>query len=392
MLTQEQNDRLTRVGAGTPAGELLRRYWLPVAVGAELTAENPVQFVRILDENLVLFRDTTGRVGLIDDRCAHRGVSLSYGRVEERGLACAYHGWLYDVDGNCLETPAEPSESKFCLTVKQKAYPVQRFIGLYWTYMGPQPQPLIPNYDVWGRKDGKRKIFVQPQLDCNWFQAMENSVDPAHLQILHQDTSLKHRTPVNVARGFTDDVASFDFYEFEHGIMKHRVYTSGHSDEHPLIFPNILRQANATQIRVPMDDTHTKIFFVRFFRNEDGRIEDGEAEPEVEYIAPYKDPPDQIHPFTRFRLNEVQCQDHMAWETQGPIADRTTERLATSDRGIVMLRELMNREMDRVEAGEDPKGVVRDPAENEMLDTRLAESLVGPETQKRLRNAAAAGR
>ena len=150
---------------------------------------------------------------------------------------------------------------------------------------------------------------------------------------------------MNVTRGFTDDVASFDFYEFEHGIMKHRVYTSGHADEHPLIFPNILRQANATQIRVPMDDTHTKIFFVRFFRNEDGRIEDREAEPEVEYIAPYKDPPDQIHPFTRFRLNEVQCQDHMAWETQGPIADRTTERLATSDRGVVMLRELMNREM-----------------------------------------------
>ena len=158
MLTQEQNDRLTRVGPGTPAGELLRRYWLPVTVAAELTEENPVQFVRILGENLVLFRDTTGRVGLIDDRCAHRGVSLSYGRVEERGLACAYHGWLYDVDGNCLETPAEPSESKFCLTVKQKAYPVQRFIGLYWTYMGPRPQPLIPNYDVWARKDGKRKI------------------------------------------------------------------------------------------------------------------------------------------------------------------------------------------------------------------------------------------
>ncbi len=392
MLTQEQNDRLTRVGPGTPAGELLRRYWLPVAVAAELNEENPVQFVRILGENLVLFRDTTGRVGLIDDRCAHRGVSLSYGRVEERGLACAYHGWLYDVDGNCLETPAEPPESKFCLTVKQKAYPVQRFIGLYWTYMGPQPQPLIPNYDVWARKDGKRKIFVQPQLDCNWFQAMENSVDPAHLPILHQDTALRERTPVNVTRGFTDDVAGFDFYEFELGIMKHRDYASGHSDEHPLIFPNILRQANSTQIRVPMDDTHTKIFFVRFFRNEDGRIEDGEAEPEVEYIAPYKDPPDQVHPFTRFRLNEVQCQDHMAWETQGPIADRTHERLATSDRGIVMLRELMNREMERVEAGEDPKGVVRDPAENEMLDTRLAESLMGPETQKRLRDAAAAGR
>lgn len=387
MLTQEQNDRLTRVGPGTPAGDLLRRYWLPVAVARELTEEQPVHLVRMLGENLALFRDRSGAVGLIDDRCAHRGASLSYGRVEERGLACAYHGWLYDVEGNCLETPAEPRDSRFRLTVRQKAYPVRRFIGLYWTYMGPQPQPLIPDYDLWARRDGKRAIHVQPRLDCNWFQAMENSVDPAHLPVLHQDTALRGRTPASVARGFTDDVAGFEFYEFPLGIMKRRTYTSGHSDEHPLIFPNILRQANCTQIRVPIDDTHTRIFFVRFHRNEDGRMED-DAEPEVEYVAPYKDPPDALHPFARFRMDQVQCQDHMAWETQGPIADRTTERLATSDRGIVMLREMMNREMDRMEAGNDPKGVMRDPEQNRMLDTRLAESLVGPELDKRLRQAA----
>ena len=134
MLTAEENEYLTRVGPGTPAGELLRRYWHPVAIAADLTPESPTKFVRILGEDLVLFVTPEGEPGLLNDRCAHRGASLSYGRVEARGIACAYHGWLYDTKGNCLETPAEPAESKFCLTVKQKAYPVQKLAGLYWAW------------------------------------------------------------------------------------------------------------------------------------------------------------------------------------------------------------------------------------------------------------------
>jgi 5,5'-dehydrodivanillate O-demethylase len=376
MLTREENEMLTMVGPGTPAGDLLRRYWMPVAVAKELNEENPTQFVRILGEDLVLFRDKKGRVGLLDDRCSHRGVSLCYGRVEERGIACAYHGWLYDVQGNCLETPPEPAESKFRLTVKHKAYPVQKFVGLYWAYLGPQPAPLIPPYDVWVRRDGTRKIFVQPQLDCNWFQAMENSVDPAHLQILHQETAHEggRRKAPSTTRGFTDDIAGFDFYETFYGIMKKRTYKNGMIDEHPLIFPNILRQGNGTQIRVPMDDTHTKIFIVRFFPSEDGRLIEEQDDPPVEYVQSYKNPPDALHPFTKFRMDQVQAQDHMAWETQGPIADRTRERLTTSDRGIVMLREMMKREMERAQQGLDPTGIIRD-ASHPMIDTQVMESI-----------------
>lgn len=385
MLSREENETLTRVGPGTPAGELLRRYWLPVAVAGELTEKNPTKLVRILGEDLVLFRDLKGRVGLIADRCSHRGASLFYGRVEERGIACAYHGWLYDVEGSCLQCPPEPAESKFHLTVKHKAYPVQKFIGLYWTHMAPRPAPLMPRYDVWVRRDGRRKIFIQPQLDCNWFQAMENSVDPAHLQILHQNTAMKGRTPVNTTRGFTDDIEKFEFYESPYGIMKKRTYKSGIVDEHPVIFPNILRQGNGTQIRVPMDDTHTKIFIVRFYPTEDGGIVEEEGDPQVEYVKPYKEPPDAIHPFTRFRTDEVQAQDHMAWETQGPLADRAHERLATSDRGVVMLREMMKREIAKVGQGLDPLGIIREPAQDKMIDTKLEESLHGPETQHRLR-------
>jgi 5,5'-dehydrodivanillate O-demethylase len=132
--------------------------------------------------------------------------------VEERGIACAYHGWLYDTKGNCLETPAEPPASKFHLTVKHQSYPVQKLAGLYWAYLGPEPAPLIPNFDIWFRKDGRRKIFIQPQLDCNWFQAMENSMDPAHLEILHQITAEPGRPIENSTRGLTDDVSAFDFY------------------------------------------------------------------------------------------------------------------------------------------------------------------------------------
>jgi len=374
MLTRDENEILTRVGPGTPGGELLRRYWHPVAFVQELTDEYPTRFVRILGEDLVLFRDKSGNVGLLGDHCPHRGASLLYGRVEERGIACAYHGWLFDTKGACLETPAEPTESLFRLTVKHTAYPVQRFIGMYWAYLGPTPAPVIPKYDVWVRKDGRRRLYLQPQLDCNWVQPMENSVDPSHLQVLHQALIARGKTITNTTRGLTDEVVSFEFHEESYGIIKKRTYANGLVDQHPLIFPNILRQGNATQIRVPVDDTHTKIFFVRFDPTEDGSIIDDDGDPPVEYVQAYKSPLDEVHPFTRFRMDEVQAQDHMAWETQGPLTDRTTERLATADRGIVMYRNMLRREIERVRQGHDPKGVIRD-TDHKVIDTHLSESI-----------------
>ncbi len=380
MLTKEENQLLTRVGPGTPAGELLRRYWHPIAIARDLSEEKPTKFVRILGEDLVLFRDKKGRVGLLADLCPHRSASLKYGRVEERGIACAYHGWLFDTEGKCLETPAEPAESKLHLTVKQKAYPVQKFIGLYWTYMGPQPAPLIPRYDVWVRKDGRRRINVHPQLDCNWFQAMENSVDPSHLQVLHADLNFRRYrkdAPPSPTRGFTDDVKKFEFYEVSYGIMKKRTYKNGLVDEHPLIFPNILRHASETQIRVPIDDTHTWHIHIHFDPTEDGSVVEEEEDPPVKYIAPYKDPVEALHPFTEWTaMDSVIGQDHMAWETQGPIADHTIERLGTADNGIVMFREITKREIEKVQKGLDPLGTIRDAAQNTMIDTKLKESQV----------------
>ena len=371
MLTPEENELLTRIGPGTPAGELFRRYWLPVGYPCELTDEQPTKFVRILGEDLVLFKDQGGHVGLIQDHCAHRGASMLYGRVEERGIACAYHGWLYDTAGNCLETPAEPAGSQFHLTVKMRAYPVQKSCGMYWTYMGPLPAPVIPNYDVWVRRDGHRKLSRRPVLDCNWFQAMENSVDSAHLQILHQNTgSGNGRTPTSTTRGFIDDVESFGFHEFPHGIMKTRQYVNGIYDEHPLIFPNILRQGTGTHIRVPIDDTHTVVYYVLFVPTKDGSLVDQDEDPPVEFLEPYKTPSDAMHPVARFRFDRVDAQDYTVWETQGPFANRGVERLATSDRGVIMLREMLRREIEKVQRGEDPMAIERDPS-HEMIDTRL---------------------
>jgi 5,5'-dehydrodivanillate O-demethylase len=375
MLPTDENEMLTRVGPGTPAGELLRRYWHPIAVGKELTAENPTKFVRVLGEDLVLFRAKNGKLGLLADRCSHRGASLAYGRVEERGIACAYHGWLYDIAGNCLECPAEPAESKFHLTVKHPAYVVQEHVNLVWAYMGPAPAPLLPHYDTLFRKDGRRKIIVHPRLDCNWFQAMENSVDPAHLQILHQEFyGHGERTPVNTTRGFTDDVAKVEFHLNEHGIMKKRTYANGTVDEHPLLFPAILRQGPSTQFRTPIDDEHTLHIHVLFFPTEDGSELAETFDPPVKYTEPYKEPANKIHPDARFTLRHIIPQDHMAWETQGPIADRSHERLATSDRGVGMLRDLMKREIEKVRRGEDPIGVFRD-SNHPIIDTNVDEGV-----------------
>jgi 5,5'-dehydrodivanillate O-demethylase len=200
-------------------------------------------------------------------------------------------------------------------------------------------------------------------------------VDPAHLPILHQNTSTQGRVPPSTTRGFTDDIEKFEFYETPYGIMKRRTYRNGLVDEHPILFPNILRHQVNTQIRVPMDDTHTWIVFISFIQSPDGSIVD-EAEESipVRYVKPYKDPGSALHPYTRFDIStDVQAQDHMAWETQGPIADRTVERLATSDRGVVMLRQMLKREIEKVQMGLDPMNVVRES--DGVIDTMLQDSI-----------------
>jgi 5,5'-dehydrodivanillate O-demethylase len=370
MLTQEENELLTRVGPGTPGGTLLRMYWHPISLTQDITEERPTKFVRILGEDLVIFRDKSGRMGLLADKCAHRSASLVYGRVEERGISCAYHGWLYDCEGNILETPPERNDA-IMKSVKITAYPVHEYLGMVWAYMGPQPAPPMIHYDTLFRKDGKRRWLMHPRLDANWVQAMENSMDPAHLQVLHQEYIGRGRVAPNTTRGFTDDVESYEFYITNYGgLMKKRTYKNGMVDEHPVLFPNILRQGASSQFRVPIDDTHTLHHRMFFYPTEDGSEPEDAFDPEIVYEDPIKEDPEKSHPETRFILHSVNSQDQMAWETQGPITDRSREHLSYSDRGVVLFRKHLREQIERVERGEDPVGYQRDP-DHAMIDTNV---------------------
>jgi len=371
LLTQQENELLTQVGPGTPGGDLLRRYWHPIALAQDLSDENPTKFVRVLGEDLVLFRDKSGNTGLIADKCPHRNASMVYGRVEERGISCAYHGWLMDCEGNIIETPPERNDA-IMKNVKTTAYPVQIFLSMIWTYMGPTPVPPMTRYDTLFRKDGHRDIRLHPVLDCNWLQAMENSMDPAHLQVLHQEFIGGGRSPVNTTRGYTDDVESFEFYVTEFGLMKKRTYKNGTVDEHPLVFPSILRQGASTQFRTPIDDTHTWHVHINFHPTADGSEPEDAFEPKIEDMGPYKQPPEAMHPQAHFTMHHVIPQDHMAWETQGPLADRSIEHLSYSDRGVVLLRRVLKEQIEKVQRGEDPLGVQR--GENPpMINTNIDE-------------------
>jgi len=183
MLTAQENETLTQVGPGTSMGRLLRWYWHPIAAATQLD-ENPVMRVKLLGESLVLFRDRRGSLGLLSDTCAHRGVNLVFGIPEPEGLRCPYHGWLYDSTGQCLQMPTEPEDTTFPNRVKIVAYPAQELAGLIFAYLGPQPAPLLPNWDLFVCENVLRDIGFQV-VPCNWLQMQENDCDPAHVGWLH---------------------------------------------------------------------------------------------------------------------------------------------------------------------------------------------------------------
>jgi len=182
----EQNELLTRTGPGTPMGELFRRYWMPALLASELPAPDcPPVRLKLLGERMVAFRDTNGRLGLIDEFCAHRGVSLWFGRNEECGLRCPYHGWKYDVTGQCVEVPSEPVESGFCKKIKLKSYPLVERGGVIWVYMGPpDQQPPLPEFEFATVPEEQSYMSKRVQ-ECNWLQAMEGGIDSSHVSFLH---------------------------------------------------------------------------------------------------------------------------------------------------------------------------------------------------------------
>ncbi len=376
MLSKEMNDLLTQVGPGTPGGELLRRYWQPICVASELTAEKPKKRVTVMGEDLVIFRLDAQRYGCMAESCAHRGCSLYYGFIEPEGIRCAYHGWKYDANGRCLEQPFEPKESKYKDEVRQKSYPVQELGGLCFIYMGPQPAPLLPCWDVLVRKDGVHKLQVHPVLECNYLQAQENSVDTVHTYYLHGHTMRMKNLPGG--EYYYRPIEKYEFELCEWGIVKKRTY-QGQQPElgHPAIFPNMLRVPegpwHAMHWRVPINDTRTMIFWAGFKPSPDGSIPAQPEQPTVNYIKSLTTADGE------YAMDSFPSQDKMAWETQGRRYDRGKENLGASDRGIVMWRKLLREQIEIVRQGGEPMALVRDPEKNKIIEFKTSQGQAGKE-------------
>jgi 5,5'-dehydrodivanillate O-demethylase len=373
MLTKEMNDRLTQVGPGTSMGELMRRYWHPLAGSSMLSEENPTKEVRLLGEDLVLFRSSAGVLGLVEPSCPHRKANLSYGVPEPEGIRCAYHGWLFDETGACVDQPSEPAGSRFKEKVHLKAYPVEELGGIIFAYMGPQPAPLLPRYDVlaW---DGYRDAW-SVELPCNWLQCMENSLDPLHFQWLHRYwggwtmnriKSKKERDDWNSAIGSRGaEHRKIGFEKTDYGVIKRRL-VGDETDEsdhwkigHPILFPNILRVSHGLEFRVPVDDTHTLHLITNFRQYREGE------EPQTEIPFDERALYDENGLLVR---DYVVAQDAVAWIIQGPISDRTTEALGVTDVGIIMFRKMLDEQIQIAEDGADPLNTYRDPAKNQVIE------------------------
>ncbi len=380
MTTRAENETLSRVGPGTPMGEVFRRYWLPVGVSDDLKSKPT--FVRVLGEDLVLYRDRGGQVGLLGALCAHRRANLCLGTTMNRGLMCRYHGWTYDADGTVLRTPSEPPESTFKDGIRQLAYPVQELGGLIFAYLGPQPAPLLPRFDFLAA-EGERHVKITGVANCNWLQCVENGIDPLHVSFLHAD--VWDDLEVEPEMGF----------QFTEWGLVHKAYRPGPKPgaynyrEHHLLMPGIsaggsqrrnLEGASGTpptsfRWSTPIDDTHTLVIR-QVFKPADnpGRFtKDPIArawkavpiEPYKEYLEKEGDEP----PSLGYNMASViASEDATIIESLGPIIERDKENLLPlGDFGIVELRKMYLEAIEAVQAGRDPLGTIRDEAKNEII-------------------------
>ncbi len=267
--------------------------------------------------------------------------------------------------------PFEPEDTPLRQKVRQTAYPVQLLAGVIFAYLGPAPTPLLPRWDVLLREDGQRRLCILPELECNWLQVMENSVDPSHTFYLHAHT-LKLKGKGRAGAYYDRPIEEMKFETVTEpawcGIRKQRIYGGEGAEKeigHPVLFPCTLlspqREHLVMHMRLPVDDTTTKVFRMQFTPNEDGRAEPQPDVVPIEYVPPLRDENGEYH------MESFASHDAMAWESQGRITDRGRENLGVGDQGIAQYRRLLREQIDRVEAGEEPLGMIRDPAINQRI-------------------------
>ncbi len=382
MLSNEENELLTRTGSGTPMGGLFRRYWIPAVLSEEIPEPDcpPVQ-VRLLGEELVAFRDSQGRVGLLDEHCSHRGTSLFYGRNEECGLRCIYHGWKYDVEGSVLETPAEPPGSDFRKKIHHKAYPCKEVAGIVFAYMGPKEvMPLFPNYE-WAAMPQDHVYVTKVLLDCNYLQGLEGDCDSSHLSYLHR--SFKAGAVGFESEGYAADGAPrLEAAETDYGIRMISLRKSG-------VDTNLFRVTNfvmpcqgfipggidgmTVHYWVPINDTQLWKYYIICKRNkplcQEERTLGNDVDQDYKKVRNLHNHYGQDREAQKTRTfagvgSSFFVHDACATETMGPIYDRSKEHLNASDETVIAIRKFLFKAVKSFQAGEEPPHIVSGSANN----------------------------
>jgi phenylpropionate dioxygenase-like ring-hydroxylating dioxygenase large terminal subunit len=403
VISAEQNALMTRIGPGTPAGKLLRNYWQPVALIDEMQGTRPVKAVRLLGEDLVLYRAGQG-FSLVQRQCPHRGADLAYGRIEDDGLRCSFHGWKFGAHGTCVETPAEPEGSRLFEHVKTVAYPVAEKSGILFAYLGAGEPPAFPHFDCFVAPDAYTFAF-KGYWDCNWLQALEVGIDPAHASWLHkffedEDPAANYGrqfrgTPSDSDMPISKVLREFDRPEIrvertEYGMRLHTLRRISDAHTHVrvtnVLFPQAFvipmnAEMTISQWHVPTDDTGC--YWYSIFTSFGAPVDKDTMRKQrlKTYPEPHYKPIHGRHDGWGFDEEEqrrltftgmgfdINIHDQWACESQGLIADRTRENLGTTDKGIVLYRRLLLDAIRKNEAGEKPPMV---------LDARAATKIQGP--------------
>jgi len=389
MITAEQNEYLTRTGPGTPMGALFRRYWLPVLLAEELAEPDgaPVR-VKLLGERLVAFRDTSGRLGLISEFCAHRGVSLWFGRNEENGLRCPYHGWKYDVTGQCVDLPSEAEESGMRSRIKLSSYPLIERGGVLWAYLGaPEQKPPAPGYD-WTLVAPAQRYVSKRLQECNWLQAMEGAVDSIHSGFLHRysvgDDPLLKRDPESLAIMRADTKPKFFPTDSPGGLYVTTRRNAGADRYYWRVtqwlmpcfsfFPPYGDNPYGGHAFVPIDDESCWTFSIDYHprrplteaeleamhsgKGIHVKLMEGTFMPTANQRNDYRmDRAAQKAKKTFSGVLGVGVQDAAVQESMGPIQDRTRESLVGSDNNVIMARRRLKDAADAVARGVAPPGL-----------------------------------
>jgi phenylpropionate dioxygenase-like ring-hydroxylating dioxygenase large terminal subunit len=388
MISREQNELMTRIGPGTPAGKLLRRYWQPVALLDEMKGERPVKAVRLFGENLVLYH-TEKSFSLIQRHCPHRGADLAYGRIEADGLRCSFHGWKFDSRGKCVETPAEPEGSRLCEHIKTVSYPVVEKSGILFAWLGEGAAPAFPHFDCFVAPDAYTFAF-KGYWDCNWLQALEVGIDPAHASWLHkyfedEDTAGSYGkqfrgVPADSDLPISKVLREYDRPEIrvertDYGMRLQTLRRISDAQSHirvtNILFPQAFvipmnAEMTITQFHVPVDDTGC--YWYSIFTSFAGPVDKDTMRNQRlrTYPAPDYKPifsrenswgfsaeEQKFKTFTGMGF-DINIHDQFACESQGLIADRTKENLGSTDKGIVLYRRLLVDAIRKNEAGEQP--------------------------------------